>query len=82
MERVFRLRLPPLPQSAAEAALGDFWTFLEKHGLSTPGLAFEFEANKDVCITLMENSLETIALLQAWVDEYERRCEESGQVAI
>lgn len=80
MNRLFGLRLPPLPLSAAEAALADLWTFLEKQGLSTPRLHFKFEANNEVCVTVMENSLATSTLLRAWVEEYERRCEEGGHL--
>lgn len=57
-------------------------SFLEKHGLSTLGLVFEFGANKDICITLMENSLETITLLRPWVEEIRTRCEGSSDLVL
>ncbi|MBV8671090.1 MAG: hypothetical protein JO098_04915 [Candidatus Eremiobacteraeota bacterium] len=68
------MSLPPMPQSAAEAALVDLWILLEEHGLSTPNLSFTFEANNDVRKKLItEDSLPAITFLRAWVEEYERR---------
>ena len=72
------IRLPGLPNAAAEMALVKLWCRLEEHGVPTPKLDVKFGRSDTVHIALLfADSPEANTALQGWAEEVRGQVGES-----
>jgi hypothetical protein len=74
-----RFALPPLSRATAEGALAKLWLCLEEHGLRTPNLDVELEANDRIRLTVtMADPEQAAILLKALASAGVIRAKDSG----